>query len=56
MMMMMRKPSQPDIEGRGMEARLCFIGHGLMENRCGLIVDARLTRVSVMPNGWPPST
>jgi hypothetical protein len=27
-------------------ARLCFIGHGLMENRCGLIVDARLTRVS----------
>jgi hypothetical protein len=29
-----------------MEARLCFIGHGLMENRSGLIVDARLTRVS----------
>ncbi len=29
-----------------MEAKLCFIGHGLMENRCGLIVDARLTRVS----------
>ena len=29
-----------------MEARLCFIGHGLMENRSGLMVDARLTRVS----------
>jgi transposase len=32
--------------GPGMEARLYFIGHGLMENRSGLIVDARLTRVS----------
>src|SRR5437016_13620297 len=32
--------------GPGMEAKLCFIGHGLMENRCGLMVDARLTRVS----------
>jgi transposase len=32
--------------GPGMEAKLCFIGHGLMENRSGLIVDARLTRVS----------
>jgi hypothetical protein len=29
-----------------MEAKLCFIGHGLMENRSGLMVDARLTRVS----------
>ena len=29
-----------------MEAKLCFIGHALMENRSGLIVDARLTRVS----------
>jgi hypothetical protein len=29
-----------------MEARLCFVGRGLMENRSGLIVDARLTRVS----------
>ena len=35
-----------------MEARLCFIGHGLMENRSGLTpgssprTDARLTRVS----------
>jgi transposase len=33
-------------KGPGMEARLCFIGHGLMENRSGLMVDARLTRVS----------
>ena len=30
-------------KGPGMEAKLCFIGHGLMENRSGLIVDARLT-------------
>ena len=49
-------------KGPGMEARLCFIGHGLMENRLlaqsgvgaplpnrasnGLIVGTRLTRVS----------
>ena len=33
-------------KGPGMEAKLCFMGHGLMENRSGLIVDARLTRVS----------
>jgi transposase len=33
-------------KGPGMEARLCYIGHGLMENRSGLIVDTRLTRVS----------
>ena len=33
-------------KGPGMAAKLCFIGHGLMENRSGLIVDARLTRVS----------
>jgi IS5 family transposase len=33
-------------KGPGMEARLCFIGHSLMENRSGLIVDTRLTRVS----------
>ena len=30
-------------KGPGKEARLCFIGHGLMENRHGLIVDACLT-------------
>ena len=28
-----------------MEAKLCFYWHGLMENRSGLIVDTRLTRV-----------
>jgi transposase len=30
-------------KGRGKEAKLCFMGHGLMENRHGLLVDARLT-------------
>ena len=30
-------------KGSGKEAKLCFIGHGLMENRCGLLVDACLT-------------
>ena len=30
----------------GMEAKLCFIRQGVMENRSGLIVDARLTLVS----------
>ena len=30
-------------KGAGKEARLCFMGHGLMENRCGLLVDACLT-------------
>ena len=29
-----------------MEAKLCYIGHGLMENRSGLILDTRLTLVS----------
>ena len=33
-------------KGPGMEAILCFIGHGLMENRSGLLIDTRLTRVS----------
>jgi transposase len=28
----------------GQEAKLCFMGHALMENRNGLVVDARLTR------------
>jgi transposase len=31
-------------KGAGKEARLCFIGHGLMENRSGLLVDACLTQ------------
>ncbi|ADP70511.1 transposase IS4 family protein [Rhodomicrobium vannielii ATCC 17100] len=30
-------------KGSGKEAKLCFIGHGLMENRHGLLVDACLT-------------
>src|SRR5262245_16684332 len=42
--------SDPDAmlyrRGLGMEAKLCFIGHALMENRHGLFVDTRLTRVS----------
>ena len=33
-------------KGPGMEATLSYIGHGLMENRSGLIVDTRLTLVS----------
>jgi transposase len=31
-------------KGAGKEARLCFIAHGLMENRCGLLVDACLSQ------------
>jgi transposase len=42
--------SDPDAmlyrKGAGMEAKLCFIGHALMENCHGLFVDTRLTRVS----------
>ncbi len=30
-------------KGPGKEAKLAFLGHALMENRCGLIVDACLT-------------
>src|SRR4051794_2676925 len=30
-------------KGPGMEAKLCFIGHGLMENRSALIVDTLVT-------------
>ncbi|WP_442865012.1 IS5 family transposase [Bosea sp. NBC_00550] len=33
-------------KGPGMAARLAFLGHALMENRSGLIVDACLTKVS----------
>ena len=31
-------------KGPGKEAKLCFMGHGLMENRSGLLVDACLTQ------------
>ena len=33
-------------KGPGKEAKLCFMGHALMENRNGLIVDAVATRAS----------
>ena len=33
-------------KARGQEAKLAFLGHLLMENRNGLIVDARLTRAT----------
>jgi transposase len=33
-------------KGDGREARLCFMGHALMENLNGLIVQARLTQAS----------
>jgi transposase len=33
-------------KGSGTEARLCFLGHVLMENRSGLVVDTELTRAS----------
>ncbi len=29
-----------------MEAKLAFLGHALMENRCGLVVDACLTQAN----------
>lgn len=39
--------SDPDARlyrnGKGKETKLCFIGHGLMENRHGLLVDVCLT-------------
>jgi hypothetical protein len=31
-------------KGPGKEAKLCFMGHALMENRSGLVVDACLTQ------------
>jgi transposase len=33
-------------KGAGKEAKLCYMGHLLMENRNGLIVDARLTEAN----------
>lgn len=35
--------ARPYKKGKGKEAKLCFMGHGLMENRHGLLVDAGLT-------------
>jgi hypothetical protein len=40
------RPPTPEAKlyrkGKGKEAKLCFMGHVLMENRHGLIVDGRL--------------
>jgi transposase len=33
-------------KGKGMESRLCYLGHALMENRNGLVVDALFTRAT----------
>jgi IS5 family transposase len=33
-------------KGKGKETKLCFMGHGLMENHHGLIVDACLTQAN----------
>lgn len=33
-------------KGNGQGAKLCYMGHALMENRNGLVVKARLTQVS----------
>lgn len=33
-------------KGDGQESRLCFMGHALMENRHGLVVDAALTHAT----------
>src|ERR687897_862876 len=36
-------------KGEGMDAKLCFMGHALMENRHGLIVDACVTQADPRP-------
>lgn len=33
-------------EGNGQSGRLCFMGHALMENRNGVIVDCEVTKAS----------
>ncbi len=33
-------------KGKGKEAKLCFMGHALMENRNGLVIDSRLTKAT----------
>ena len=33
-------------KGRGKESRLCYLGHTLMENRHGLVVETELTRAT----------
>jgi hypothetical protein len=39
-----RSGSEALPQGPGKEAKLCFMGHALMENRNGLLVDACLTK------------
>ena len=45
-----RSTTDPDArllkKGKGKEAKLCFMGHALMENRSGLVVDSRLTQAT----------
>ena len=31
-------------KGEGKEARLCYMGHALMENRSGLVIEAHVTK------------
>lgn len=33
-------------KGKGKESKLCFMGHALMENRNGMVVDSRLTQAT----------
>ncbi len=33
-------------KGKGKKAKLCYMGHALMENRNGLVVDSRLTQAT----------
>lgn len=43
-------------KGAGREAKLCFLGHALMENRNGLVVDACLTGPTATPSASQPCT
>lgn len=40
-------------KGAGREAHLCYMGHVLMENRHGLVVDARATQATGTANARP---
>ena len=40
----------------GMKAKRSFIGHGLMENRSGLLSMPGSPMSPATPNGWPRST
>jgi hypothetical protein len=43
-------------KGRGMEAKLCFLGHVLMENRNGLVVDAERLAALAMVDRLPTAS